>query len=211
MSKQTKRNPSAQNAINTGRTKRAHKPAEVNRALQMTAKQHEWADRVVAAVADVQQAGVRLLQVVLEARRLKVPEETVRDVVRKAYLDNGTNKETARKRGADAVAVLNSDKQAKSLPAGLQGAASAVRKLNKGITPGRAPRQPKGPKDSPTAQAADASGSPLAQIEAGIEALRAEATDPDVLEAIAELSDVASSLAAMLADHNAIEGESDAA
>lgn len=189
-------------------SKAANKPATVVQELALTDTQKDWKMRLFDAVSAYTQTGVHLRDVVLEARKLRIPEETVRALVKSAYLAVGCNKESARKRGADAVTLLNAQPaQLKELPAGLQGAAGAVRKLNGPGKP-RAPRQPEGPAKAPESTGAtngdSGTAQPLHAIHEAIESLKLSTTDLGLLSILAEMSD----LAGDLADRLALEGES---
>lgn len=190
MTKQTK---SDLHAINTGRTKRANKAPAEKALLGLTAEQKRWQGRLASAVKAHVQTGVRLLDLIREAVELEIPEQAVRESVREAYMAQGVSSETARKRGADAVTVYQglsgARKAPKDLPNNLQQAASAVRKAS---------AKPRGPKarntDKPAPRVA-ATTSPLATIEAAIQAMRDETDDLGELSILAEMADLLADLA----------------
>lgn len=187
------------NAVNTARTKRADKSASEKAVITLTTKQQEWKTRLFEAVADNVQTGVRLLDTVLEARRLKVPQEAVKQLVFEAYMATGKCTEaTAKKRGSDAAALVKASALPKDLPGNLQRAADVTRKAERGDKgQQRAPRQPSGELEAKTAKKAKPVS--LASLVADIEQLRAELEDEDALSILADMADLASELADKLA------------
>ena len=188
------------NAVNTARTKRADKSASEKAVITLTTKQQEWRTRLFEAVADNVQTGVRLLDTVLEARRLKVPQEAVKQLVFEAYMATGKCTEaTAKKRGSDAAALVKASALPKDLPGNLQRAADVTRKAERGDKgQQRAPRQPSGEAETKKAKPVS-----LASLVADIEQLRAELEDEDALSILADMADLANELA----DKLAIEAE----
>lgn len=173
---------------------RADKPSAVKEALQVPAEAHAWAKSLTTAVKREATTGQAVLSLILEAREAGYPETFVRETVKAAYVATGCNPETARKRGSDAITVFRSTLSAEELPKGVQHAASAVRKEKSGTQ--RAPRQPAAKGTSKTV-------SPLHAMAEIIEALRSSTKDADALGIIADMADLCTDLADIMASNTA--------
>lgn len=204
------------NAINTARTKRADKTQAEKTVITLTTKQLEWKAELFTAVAEYESAGVRLLNVVLDARRLKVPVEAVKALVTEAYMATGKcTEQTAKKRGSDAAVFIKVADIPKELPGNLQRAADMIRKQE---------REKKGQQRAPTppgsgiehhsskksggngkagATNGEAKPATLKELAELIEDLRAQSFDETALDILAQMAD----LAGDLADTMAIDAE----
>lgn len=171
-------------------------------AVKANAKQQDWKVRFMAAVEAAERHGVALLNLVLEARKLKCSEQFVRDTVKAAYLAVGCNPESARKRASDAVTVFNAKQPANKLPGNLQQAASAVRKEKAGTqrAPQAAGSRKKAGEAKPAAVAlangepVEVDLTPLEMIREGINAIKRESDDIGVLQVVQEMLDLLESL-----------------
>ena len=189
--KATRTTPSADKALNTGRTKRADKAPATKRAIQLTATQRKLAAELTTAIVEAEQLGVSVLKLIIRARSLKMPADSLRDVVKAAYLKAGNSPESARKRGADAITVFESKAKAADLPGNLQRAAGKIRSDRK-------PAAKKGAK--PPVAKVNAKASPLATLEASIEAIAKSTEDADILAIVASMRDLTNDLADLMAE-----------
>ena len=178
----------------------------------------EWRGNVEAAALDYATAGVRLLALILEARKAKVDPDAARETVHHAFAAayaslNGLEFEAAlkapsvRNRVSEAMAVFNCEELPDSLPNNIQHAASACRAAKRGA------RQTTGPKADKPAKAAKAEGikaSPLALLQLALDGLKAECGENRAaLELVAELQDLAADLVQAMKGEagDVIEGE----
>lgn len=175
----------------------------------------EWRSNVETAALDYATAGVRLLALILEARKAKVDPEAARETVHHAFAAayaslNGLEFEAAlkapsvRNRVSEAMAVFNCEELPDSLPNNIQHAASACRAAKRGA------RQTTGPKADKPAKAEGIKASPLALLQLALDGLKAECGDNRAaLELVAELQDLAGDLVQAMKGEagDVIEGE----
>ena len=174
----------------------------------------EWRTNVETAALDYATAGVRLLALILEARKAKVDPEAARETVHHAFAAayaslNGLEFEAAlkapsvRNRVSEAMAVFNCEELPDGLPNNIQHAASACRAAKRGA------RQTTGPKADKPAKAAKAEGikaSPMALLQLAIDGLKVEAGDnAEALDLLASLVDLAADIAQALASGGAVD------
>lgn len=175
----------------------------------------EWRGNVETAALDYATAGVRLLALILEARKAKVDPDTAREAVHHAFATayaslNGLEFEAAlkapsvRNRVSEAMAVFNCEELPESMPNNIQHAASACRAAKRGA------RQNKGPKEAKSAKPEGIKASPLALLQLALDGLKAECGDNRAaLELVAELQDLAGDLVQAIKGEtgDVIEGE----
>ena len=171
----------------------------------------EWRSNVETAALDYATAGVRLLALILEARKAKVDPEAVREAVHHAFAAayaslNGLEFEAAlkapsvRNRVSEAMAVFNCEELPDGLPNNIQHAASACRAAKRGA------RQTTGPKADKPAKAEGIKASPMALLQLAIDGLKVEAGDnEEALDLLASLVDLAADIAQALASGGAVD------
>lgn len=184
----------------TARTKAADKSTTTKAVITLTTKQQEWRTDLFAAIADHVNTGVKALNVVLDARRLKVPVEAVKALVTEAYLATGQVTEaTAKKRGSDAAVFIKASSLPKELPGNIQRAADIVRKQEREAKgQQRKPRQPTGTEGTTNGEA-KVGPVGISKLIKEIEALRASLDDQAALDILASMADLAGDLADQLA------------
>lgn len=171
----------------------------------------EWRSNVETAALDYATAGVRLLALILEARKAKVDPEAARETVHHAFaaayaslnkidFEAALKAPSVRNRVSEAMAVFNCEELPDSLPNNIQHAASACRAAKRGA------RQTTGPKADKPAKAEGIKASPMALLQLAIDGLKVEAGDnEEALDLLASLVDLAADIAQALASGGAVD------
>jgi hypothetical protein len=174
-----------------------------------------WSEALAAAALNVESGAKQLLDLALAARG-KVEADTAREKFGDAFAaamakthnvtdDEARASKSFKNRVSDAMAVFKCEKLPASLPSNLQRAADAVRKANPSSRKPRAGG--KAPKEDNVV-----SVGPLGMLELALAQLKVKCGDnATALEIVAELTDLATDLADVLAAETADSSEAQAA